>query len=108
MKDIVFPATDELVDCLDMADFMLSHIRIKENILDDPRYDYIFTVEDVNKMVVEGTPFRDAYKKVGMAVQEKRYKPTREVHHTHLGSIGNPANERIADKMTMLLKKMGI
>lgn len=107
MKDIVFPATDELVDCLDMADFMLSHIRIKENILDDPRYDYIFTVEDVNKMVVEGTPFRDAYKKVGMAVQEKRYKPTREVHHTHLGSIGNPANERIADKMTLLLKKMG-
>lgn len=108
MKDIVFPATDELVDCLDMADFMLSHIRIKENILDDPRYDYIFTVEDVNSMVVEGTPFRDAYKNVGMAVQEKRYKPTREVHHTHLGSIGNPANERIADKMTMLLKKMGI
>ncbi len=107
MKDIVFPATDELVDCLDMADFMLSHIRIKENILDDPRYDYIFTVEDVNRMVVEGTPFRDAYKKVGMAVQEKRYKPTREVHHTHLGSIGNPANERIADKMTLLLKKMG-
>lgn len=108
MKDIVFPATDELVDCLDMADFMLSHIRIKENILDDPRYDYIFTVEDVNKMVVEGTPFRDAYKKVGMAVQEKRYKPTREVHHTHLGSIGNPANERIADKMTQIMKKMGI
>lgn len=107
MKDIVFPATDELVDCLDMADFMLSHIRIKENILDDPRYDYIFTVEDVNRMVVEGTPFRDAYKQVGMAVQEKRYKPTREVHHTHLGSIGNPANERIADKMTLLLKKMG-
>lgn len=107
MKDIVFPATDELVDCLDMADFMLSHIRIKENILDDPRYDYIFTVEDVNRMVVEGIPFRDAYKKVGMAVQEKRYKPTREVHHTHLGSIGNPANERIADKMTLLLKKMG-
>ncbi len=107
MKDIVFPATDELVDCLDMADFMLSHIRIKENILDDPRYDYIFTVEDVNRMVVEGTPFRDAYKNVGMAVQEKRYKPTREVHHTHLGSIGNPANERIADKMTLLLKKMG-
>lgn len=106
MKDIVFPATDELVDCLDMADFMLSHIRIKENILDDPRYDYIFTVEDVNRMVVEGTPFRDAYKQVGMAVQEKRYKPTREVHHTHLGSIGNPANERIADKMTLLLKKI--
>lgn len=108
MKDIVFPATDELVDCLDMADFMLSHIRIKENILDDPRYDYIFTVEDVNRMVVDGTPFRDAYKQVGMAVQEKRYKPTREVHHTHLGSIGNPANERIADKMAQIMKKMGI
>lgn len=99
MKDILFPATTELIECLDMADFMLEHISVKEGILDDPRYDYIFTVEDVNRLVLEGLPFRDAYRQVGMAVQNKTYKPTRSVHHTHLGSIGNPANDRIAAKM---------
>ncbi len=99
MKDIVFPATSELIECLDMADFMLAHIRVKDGILDDSRYDYIFTVEDVNRLVLQGVPFRDAYRQVGMSVQDKSYKPTREVKHTHLGSIGNPANDRIAEKM---------
>lgn len=102
MKDIVFPATTELIECLDTADFMLQHIRVKDNILDDPRYDYIFTVEDVNRLVLEGMPFRDAYRQVGMAVQNKTYRPTREVSHTHLGSIGDPANAEIAAKMTEL------
>ncbi len=104
MKDILFPAVTELTDCLDMAVFMLGHIRVKENILDDPRYDYIFTVEDVNRLVLEGMPFRDAYREVGMAVQEKRYKPSRKVEHTHLGSIGNLANDRIREKMASLLE----
>ena len=104
MKDIVFPATTELVECLDMAGFMLEQIKVKEDILSDPRYDYIFTVEDVNRLVLEGMPFRDAYRKVGMAVQEKRYKPTRTVNHTHLGSIGNLANDRIASKMQSLME----
>lgn len=99
MKDIMFPATTELIGCLDMASFMLGQIRVNEGILDDPKYDYIFTVEDVNRLVVQGMPFRDAYREVGMAVQEKRYKPTREVNHTHLGSIGNLANGKIAAKM---------
>ena len=106
MKDIVFPASSELIECLDMAVYMLGHIRVKDNILDDPRYDYIFTVEDVNRLVLEGMPFRDAYREIGMAVQEKRYKPTREVHHTHLGSIGNLANDRISEKMAELMKKI--
>lgn len=106
MKDIVFPASTELIDCIEMADFMLSHIEVKDNILDDPRYDYIFTVEDVNRLVLEGVPFRDAYRKIGMAVQEGTYKPTREVHHTHLGSIGNPANSEIAAKMKSLMSKI--
>lgn len=106
MKDIVFPATTELIECLDMADFMLAHIKIKDNILDDPRYDYIFTVEDVNRLVLQGVPFRDAYKQVGMSVQDGSYKPTREVHHTHLGSIGNPANSQILAKMQALFKLM--
>lgn len=108
MKDILFPATDELVQCLDMADFMLAHIRVKDNILDDPRYDYIFTVEDVNHLVLEGVPFRDAYRQVGMAVQEGRYKPSRQVDHTHLGSIGCPANDLIQAKMQRLMSAFGI
>lgn len=103
MKDILFPATTELRSCIEMAEFMLRHIRIRKDILDDPRYDYLFTVEDVNRLVLQGVPFRDAYKQIGMAVQEGRYKPTREVHHTHLGSIGNLANDRIREKMAPLM-----
>lgn len=106
MKDIVFPATTQLIECLDMADFMLAHIEVKEGILDDPRYDYIFTVEDVNRLVLQGVPFRDAYRQVGLSVQDGTYRPTREVHHTHLGSIGNPANGLIAEKMHGLLAQL--
>lgn len=103
MKDILFPATTELITCLEMADFMLSHIKVKDNILDDERYNYIFTVEDVNRLVLEGLPFRDAYRKVGMEVQNGTYKPNRDICHTHLGSIGNLANDRISDKMRHLM-----
>lgn len=106
MKDIMFPAPTELIECLDMADFMLSHINVRDHILDDSRYDYIFTVEDVNRLVVAGVPFRDAYRQVGMAVQNKTYKPTREVSHTHTGSIGNLANDRIAAKMNEILAEI--
>ncbi len=106
MKDIVFPATTQLIECLDMADFMLAHIEVKEGILDDPRYDYIFTVEDVNRLVLQGVPFRDAYRQVGLSVQDGTYRPTREVLHTHLGSIGNPANGLIAEKMHGLLAQL--
>ena len=106
MKDILFPASTELIDCLNMATYMLGEIRVKDNILDDPRYDYIFTVEDVNRLVLEGMPFRDAYKKVGMEVQNSTYKPNRGVSHTHLGSIGNPANDRIATKMHSLQQQL--
>lgn len=108
MKDILFPASTELIECLDMADFMLGHIRVKENILDDPRYNHIFTVEDVNRLVLEGVPFRDAYRRVGMEVQNGTYTPTRRVSHTHLGSIGDPANAQIAEKMHRLLAAVGV
>ena len=103
MKDILFPATSELIECLEMADFMLEHIKVKSDILDDKLYDYIFTVEDVNRLANQGMPFRDAYKKVGMEVQEGKYKPTRSVNHTHLGSIGNLATAQIAEKMKTIL-----
>ena len=99
MKDILFPATTQLLNCLHMACFMLEHIQVNENILDDPKYDYLFTVEDVNRLVLEGMPFREAYRTIGMQVQNGQYRPTRQINHTHLGSIGNPANDLIAKKM---------
>lgn len=105
MKDIIFPATSDLISCLEMADFMLSHIKVKEGILDDNLYDYIFTVEDVNRLASEGMPFRDAYKKIGMEVQKGEYKPTRKVKHTHLGSIGNLATSQIASKMDSIISQ---
>ena len=107
LKDIIFPATTTLCQCLDMCDFMLEHITIKENILDDERYNYLFTVEDVNRLTLSGVPFREAYKQVGMAVQRGEYTPTKEVHHTHEGSIGNLCNDKIAEKMNKVLVKFG-
>lgn len=106
MKDILFPASAELIECLDMAGYMLAQMRVRKDILEDSRYDYIFTVEDVNRLVLEGMPFRDVYKQIGIQVQKGEYKPTREVHHTHLGSIGNLANDKIKTKMQTLIRKL--
>lgn len=103
LKDITFPATGQLIGCLDMADYMLQHMQVRTGILDDKMYDHIFTVEDVNRLVLEGTPFRDAYRKVGMEVQNGTYRPTRQVHHTHIGSIGNLCNDKIADKIATVM-----
>ena len=99
LKDILFPATTELCNCLQMCNMMLQHIRIRRDIIEDSRYDYLFTVEDVNRLVLSGVPFREAYRQVGMQVQQGEYKPTREVEHTHAGSIGNLCNDLIAQKM---------
>ena len=107
LKDIIFPATTTLCQCLDMCDFMLQHITVKQNIIEDERYNYLFTVEDVNRLALEGVPFREAYKQVGMAVQRGEYTPNREVHHTHIGSIGNLCNDKIAEKMNKVLRKFG-
>ena len=107
LKDIIFPATTTLCQCLDMCDFMLEHIIVKQNILDDERYNYLFTVEDVNRLTLSGVPFREAYREVGMAVQRGEYTPTRSVEHTHEGSIGNLCNDKIAEKMDKVLVKFG-
>lgn len=104
LKDIIFPATSELVECLDMCVFMLGHIRVNENILSDPRYNYLFTVEDVNRLTLSGTPFREAYRTVGMQVQHGEYTPTRSVEHVHEGSIGNLCNDRIREKLSAVMK----
>ena len=105
LKDILFPATATLAECLAMCDFMLQHIRVRENILDDARYDYLFTVEDVNRLVLQGVPFREAYRRVGEQVQAETYRPTREVRHTHEGSIGNLCNDRIRAKMERVMER---
>ena len=104
LKDIIFPAVSEIIECLDMATFMLPQMKVRADILDDPRYDYLFTVEEVNRLVLDGMPFREAYKKVGQEVQQGTYSPVKEVHHTHLGSISNPANDRISTKFHNILK----
>ncbi len=98
LKDIIFPATTEMKECLEMADFMLQHIRIRKDILEDQRYDYLFTVEEVNRLVLAGMPFREAYKKVGLEVQDGTYRPVRSVRHTHEGSINNLCNKEIVRK----------
>ena len=106
LKDVIFPATREICDVMAMVDFMLQHIRINQGIVEDAKYDYLFTVEDVNRLVLEGKPFREAYREVGMAVQEHRYTPTREVHHTHEGSIGNLCNDKIVAKMEAVVERL--
>lgn len=106
LKDIIFPATAELRSCLEMCDFMLAHIRVKDNILDDPKYNYLFTVEDVNRLALNGMPFREAYRTVGMQVQNGDYTPTKSVHHTHEGSIGNLCNDKIAEKMHAVMNRI--
>lgn len=103
LKEILFPAFDELRRSLDMCDFMLANLRVNDRILDDPKYDYLFTVEDVNRLVLQGVPFREAYRQVGLAVQRREYRPTREVRHTHEGSIGNLCTEEIRRKMERVL-----
>ena len=106
LKDIIFPATTELAECLDMATFMLGHMQVRRDIVSDPRYDYLFTVEEVNRLVLGGMPFREAYRKVGLEVQDGTYRPMREVHHTHAGSISNLCSDRIAAKFDALAQKL--
>lgn len=104
LKDILFPATEELKRTLRMADFMLSNLAVNEQILEDEKYNYLFTVEDVNRLALEGVPFREAYRTVGMQVQRGEYQPTREVHHTHEGSIGNLCTAEIREKMEQVMR----
>ena len=96
IKEVFLPAFDELKDCLRMVEQMMSRITVNEHILDDCRYDPIFSVEEVNRLTLEGTPFRDAYKQVGLRIEAGDFTPNKDVHHTHEGSIGNLCNEQIS------------
>ena len=96
IKEVFLPSFDELKDCLHMVDQMMSRITVNEHILDDKRYDPIFSVEEVNRLTLAGTPFRDAYKQVGLRIEAGDFTPDKNLHHTHEGSIGNLCNEQIA------------
>ena len=96
IKEVFLPAFDELKNCLRMVEQMMSRITVNEHILDDCRYDPIFSVEEVNRLTLEGTPFRDAYKQVGLRIEAGDFTPNKDVHHTHEGSIGNLCNEQIS------------
>ena len=99
IKELFLPSFDELEECLDMVDLMISQIAVNEHILDDKRYDYMFSVEEVNRRVQTGTPFRDAYKQVGLEIEAGKFSPDKHIHHTHEGSIGNLCNDRITELM---------
>jgi len=99
LKEVLFPAVETLHTLLEMSHFMLRHISVNGDILTDPRYDYLFTVEEVNNRVLQGIPFREAYQQVGREVQQGNFHTKKEVHHTHAGSIGNLCTEEIRKKM---------
>ncbi len=95
IKEEFLPEFDEIKAIVSMVNAMVGQIKVNEHILDDPRYDLMFSVEEVNRLTRGGMPFRDAYKKVGLDIEAGRFKPVKEVHHTHEGSIGNLCNDRI-------------
>jgi len=89
-----------------MANLMLQEIKITPNLMDDPRYDYLFTVEAVNRLVLSGVPFREAYRKVGDMVARGEYVPDKKIAHTHKGSTGNLCNAEIRSKMEQALDQL--
>jgi argininosuccinate lyase len=99
IKEVFLPAFDEIKDCLQMAAYIINKIEVREDILDNPMYDPMFSVEEVNRLAAEGMPFRDAYKKVGLDIETGAFSPDKNIHHTHEGSIGNLCNDRIAALM---------
>ncbi len=105
-KEIVFPAINEMNECLFITHFMVKNMKVKEGLLDDPKYDLLFSVEQVNKLVLEGMTFRDAYVKVGNMIDKGEFKaPSRELNHTHLGSIGNLGLNQIKEQLKTILDK---
>lgn len=99
VKEIFLPSFTQLEECITMVAYMLEHITINTNILDDSKYDAIFSVEEVNRLTQNGTPFREAYKQVGAAIENGTFKADKRINHTHQGSIGNLCNDHIVERM---------
>ena len=95
IKEVFLPAFDDLKDCLQMAAYIINKMTVNEHILDNPIYDPMFSVEEVNRLAAQGMPFRDAYKKVGLDIEAGKFTPDKNIHHTHEGSIGNLCNDKI-------------
>jgi argininosuccinate lyase len=104
-KELFIPAFQELNDCIRVAAFALENITVNEHILEDDMYRYLYSVEEVNRLVLAGTPFRDAYRKVGEAIGKNQFNPDKEIHHTHEGSIGNLCLDRIQAKMDQVVSQ---
>lgn len=105
IKEVFIPAFAELDDCLEMAAYMLDAVQVNEHVSEDPKYDYMYSVEEVNRLVTQGVPFRDAYRQVGMAIEQGQFVPDRNIHHTHEGSIGNLCNDHILAYRDEILHK---
>lgn len=103
IKEVFLPAFDELKDCLRMVTHMMREVKVNEHILDDDKYSLLFSVEEVNRRVLAGMPFRDAYKQVGLDIEAGKFVPSKSVNHTHEGSIGNLCNEPIATMMRSVI-----
>ena len=103
IKEVFLPAFDELKDCLEMAAYIINKIGVNEHILDNPMYDPMFSVEEVNRLAANGMPFRDAYKKVGLDIEAGNFVPDKNIHHTHEGSIGNLMNDKIQQLFNSIL-----
>ncbi|MBL7473345.1 argininosuccinate lyase [Robertkochia sediminum] len=98
-KELIVPAIQEMKSCIEMTHFAIAEMQVNTDILEDPKYDYLFSVDTLNQMVLDGTPFREAYKIMGASIENGTYAPNKSVNHTHLGSIGNPAIAEIRQKM---------
>ncbi|WP_131536450.1 argininosuccinate lyase [Pedobacter nototheniae] len=107
LKENLFPAITSLNECLEIATFMFQNITIKDDILKDKKYDYLFSVEVVNELALQGVPFREAYKIVGEQIENGTFAPSSQIHHTHEGSIGNLCNEQINAAMQEVLSQFG-
>jgi argininosuccinate lyase len=103
IKEVFLPAFGELKDCLQMAAYIINKIEVNEHILDNPMYDPMFSVEEVNRLAANGMPFRDAYRKVGLDIEAGRFQPVKEIHHTHAGSIGRLCNEEVKAVMDSII-----
>jgi argininosuccinate lyase len=103
LKENLFPAFSELQSCLQMITYMIQHVQVREGILEEEKYQYLFSVDAVNALVLQGMPFRDAYKTVGAQIEEGSFTPSAAVSHTHEGSIGNLCNDKIAELMQQAL-----
>lgn len=105
IKEVFVPAFAEIRDCIEMTAMMMANVEVKNDILADNKYDFLFSVEEVNRLTLSGVPFRDAYKQVGLDIEAGRFMPERNVHHTHEGSIGNLQNEQINAYMKQVLEQ---